>query len=91
MAEVLKTLVACRLIDPASEWRLHRQWFDASAMAVDVLLPTTDGRELTLSSYTQPEAEHRMPLEQPRLELPRQPPPKIMAALLATKAAEPAL
>ena len=34
--EVLQTLVAYRLIDPGSEWRLHRQWFDASAMA-DVL------------------------------------------------------
>ena len=30
---MLKTLVAYRLIDPGSEWRLHRQWFDASAMA----------------------------------------------------------
>ena len=30
---VLQTLVAYRLIDPGSEWRLHRQWFDASAMA----------------------------------------------------------
>jgi hypothetical protein len=29
---VLKTLVACRLIDPGSEWRLHRTWFDRSAM-----------------------------------------------------------
>jgi len=29
---VLQTLVAYRLIDPGSEWRLHRQWFDASAM-----------------------------------------------------------
>ena len=27
---------------------------------VDVHLPTTDGRELTLSRYTQPAAEHRM-------------------------------
>jgi hypothetical protein len=25
--KVLKTLVAYRLIDPGSEWRLHRQWF----------------------------------------------------------------
>ena len=25
--------MAYRLIDPGSEWRLHRQWFDASAMA----------------------------------------------------------
>ena len=30
--KVLKTLVVYRLIDPGSEWRLHRQWFDASAM-----------------------------------------------------------
>lgn len=30
---VLKTLVAYRLIDPGSEWRLHRQWFEQSAMA----------------------------------------------------------
>ena len=30
---VLKTLVAYRLIDPGSEWRLHRHWFDRSAMA----------------------------------------------------------
>jgi transposase len=29
---VLKTLVVYRLLDPGSEWRLHRQWFDASAM-----------------------------------------------------------
>jgi Transposase DDE domain len=33
---VLKTLVCYRLLDPGSEWRLHRQWFEASAMA-DVL------------------------------------------------------
>jgi hypothetical protein len=30
---VLKTLTAYRLIDPGSEWRLHRLWFDHSAMA----------------------------------------------------------
>ena len=30
---VLKTLVAYRLIDPGSEWRLHRQWYDQSAMS----------------------------------------------------------
>ncbi|MEA2726531.1 MAG: hypothetical protein QOF70_1006, partial [Acetobacteraceae bacterium] len=26
------TLVAYRLIDPGSEWRLHRQWYERSAM-----------------------------------------------------------
>ena len=30
---VLKTLVSYRLIDPGSEWRLHRQWYDQSAMS----------------------------------------------------------
>ncbi|MEE9210911.1 MAG: IS1634 family transposase [Kiloniellales bacterium] len=29
---VFKTLVIYRLLDPGSEWRLHRQWFDESAM-----------------------------------------------------------
>jgi len=30
---VLETLTVYRLIDPGSEWRLHRQWFANSAMA----------------------------------------------------------
>jgi hypothetical protein len=30
---VLQTLVSYRLIDPGSEWRLHREWFDKRAMA----------------------------------------------------------
>jgi hypothetical protein len=46
---------------------------------VDVHIPTTDGRELLLSRYTQPEPEHRMLLQQLRLSLPEQPPPKIAA------------
>jgi len=29
---VLITLVVYRLIDPGSEWRLHRQWYDQSAL-----------------------------------------------------------
>jgi hypothetical protein len=29
---VLQTLTAYRLIDPGSQWRLHRQWFERSAM-----------------------------------------------------------
>jgi len=31
-ADVLKVLVVNRLIDPGSEFRLHRQWFERSAM-----------------------------------------------------------
>ncbi|SPD74746.1 conserved hypothetical protein [uncultured Desulfobacterium sp.] len=30
---VLDTLVCYRLIDPGSEWRLHRYWYDQSAMS----------------------------------------------------------
>jgi transposase len=30
---VLQTLVIYRLVDPGSEWRLHRQWFHDSALA----------------------------------------------------------
>ena len=44
---------------------------------VDVHLPTTDGRHLILSRYTQPEPEQRLLLDQLRLKLPAQPPPKI--------------
>ena len=58
---------------------------------VDVHLPTTDGRALTLSRYTQPEAEHRMLLDQLRLNLPSQPPPKITAAQAVQTAPELAL
>jgi len=32
-AHVLQTLTAYRLMDPGSEWRLHREWFKNSAMA----------------------------------------------------------
>jgi transposase len=35
-SQVLELLVVNRLIDPGSEFRVHRQWFDQSAM--DVLL-----------------------------------------------------
>jgi hypothetical protein len=50
---------------------------------VDVLIPTSDGRELILSRYTQPEAEQTLLLEKLRLSLPAQPPPKIRVATVA--------
>ena len=56
---------------------------------VDVKLPTTDGRELTLSRYTQPEPEHRMLLDLLRLELPSQPPPRITAKQVSQRTPEP--
>jgi hypothetical protein len=48
---------------------------------VDVHVPTSDGRELVLSRYTQPEPDHRILLDLLRLKLPAQPPPKITAKL----------
>ena len=58
---------------------------------VDVQLPTTDGRALTLTRYTQPEPQHRMLLDQLRLQLPAQPPPRITAAQVKVRAAAPAM
>jgi len=52
----------------------------AAVQMVDVRIPTTDGRELLLTRYTQPEPELKLLLERLRLELPAQPPPKISAA-----------
>jgi transposase len=46
---------------------------------IDVHLPTTDGRKVILSRYTQPEAELRMLLRQLRMSLPDQPPPRVTA------------
>jgi hypothetical protein len=52
---------------------------------VDVHLPTTDGRHLVLSQYTQPEPEHCILLEKLQLTLPAQPPPKISARAVAVE------
>jgi hypothetical protein len=46
---------------------------------IDVHLPTTDGRKVILSRYTQPERELRMVLRQLRISLPAQPPPRVTA------------
>jgi hypothetical protein len=51
---------------------------------IDVRIPTTCGRELTLTRYTQPERELQLLLDRLNLSLPAQPPPKITAAQAAT-------
>ena len=51
----------------------------AAIQMVDVHLPTTDGRRLILSRYTQPEKDQLLLLRQLRLNLPEQPRPKITA------------
>jgi hypothetical protein len=42
---------------------------------VDVHIPTTDGRELCLTRYTQPERDLKLLLERLNLTLPAQPAP----------------
>lgn len=56
----------------------------AAMQMVDVHVPTTDGRELRLTRYTQPEPELALLLERLQLTLPAQPPPKITAAQAAS-------
>lgn len=46
---------------------------------LDVLLPTTDGRTVVLTRYTNPETDVNILLQRLKLELPAQPPPKITA------------
>jgi hypothetical protein len=46
---------------------------------VDVHLPTTDGRELVLSRYTEAEPDAALLLRQLRLQLPAQPAPRLYA------------
>jgi Transposase DDE domain len=52
----------------------------AAIQMIDVHVPTTDGRDLALTRYTDPEPELRLLLDKLKLELPAQPPPKISAA-----------
>jgi hypothetical protein len=49
----------------------------AAVQMIDVHLPTTDGREIVLTRYTQPEPELQLLIRQLKLNLPPQPPPRI--------------
>jgi transposase len=53
----------------------------AALQMIDVHVPTTDGRELHLVRYTEPESELNLLLQKLKLELPAQPPPKITAVV----------
>lgn len=52
----------------------------AAVQMIDVHLPTTDNRHVILSRYTQPEKELQVLLDQMKLSLPEQPPPRITAS-----------
>jgi len=49
----------------------------AAIQMLDVHLPTTDGRTVVMSRYTQPEADVQLLSQRLKLKLPPQPPPKI--------------
>jgi len=51
----------------------------ATIQMLDVHLPTTDGRTVILSRYTHPETDVQLLLQRLKLELPAQPPPKIVS------------
>jgi hypothetical protein len=51
----------------------------AAMQMIDVELPTTDGRLIVLSRYTEPEDDQQLLLQRLQLRLPAQPPPKIAA------------
>lgn len=48
---------------------------------LDVKFPTTDGRTLVLTRHTEPDIDQKILLEQLKLSLPPQPPPRISAAI----------
>jgi hypothetical protein len=56
----------------------------ATMQMIDVYVPTTDGRQLSLTRYTQPEPELKLLLDKLKLALPAQAPPKISAVHATT-------
>jgi hypothetical protein len=55
----------------------------AAVQMIDVQVPTTDGREIVLTRYTEPEPELKLLLNKLRLDPPTQPPPKITTRAIA--------
>jgi hypothetical protein len=65
-----------KLLAPGLTPRAILEKFKAMQM-IDVHLPTTDGRNLVLPRYTQPEKDLQLLLHQLHLNLPAQPPPRL--------------
>ena len=85
--EILQTLVCYRLIDPGSEWRLHRLWYEQSALGE--LLGADEGLVEKNALYRCLDKllvhkrglfSQQLILERLKLTLPSQPPPRITAA-----------
>ena len=80
MAYTLQVTLRRRLKDlaPGLTTRSVLEKFKTIQM-IDVHLPTTDGRTVIMSRYTQPENEVQMLLKRLRLSFPNQPPPRMIA------------
>jgi hypothetical protein len=62
----------------------------AAIQMLDVHFPTTDGRTLILTRYTELSADQKLLVRQLNLDLPPQPPPRITAAYSVQRAPAPA-
>jgi len=82
LAYCLHATLRCRL-QVLAHGLTPRSVFDkfAGVQMIDVHIPTTDGRELLLERYTEPERDLKLLLGELKLALPEQPPPKITAAV----------
>ena len=80
IAYALQVTLRRRLRDlaPGLTPRSVLEKFSAMQM-IDIHLPTTDGRKIIMSRYTQPKPELQILLQQLRLSLPKQPPPRVTA------------
>jgi transposase len=58
----------------------------ASIQMIDVHLPTTDGRQVILSRYTEPEKDQQLLLQRLKFELPAQPKPRMTTQDLQKRA-----
>ena len=63
----------------------------AAIQMLDVQFPTTDGRTLILSRYTELNADQKLLVKQLNLDLPVQPRPRITAGGQVVKATAPAV
>jgi len=57
----------------------------SAIVMIDVQIPTTDGRMLEIRRHSQPEIEQRIILDKLKMNLPKQPPPKVYSHQLNSK------
>jgi len=86
-------LAYCLMITLRQKLRYHaggltaRDVFDklGTIVMIDVRIPTTDGRMLEMRRHSQPELEQRIILDKLKMNLPKQPPPKVYSHQLNGK------